>query len=93
HVLDKNTDENGRMTFERLEEINKRSQVSFKYGKDAMYTVLKPLSEEERAKQDERRKSATKKIAAAGGNGKADEEAATTANIEDEGEKSILEKG
>ena len=93
HVLDKNTDENGRMAFERLEEINKRSQVSFKYGKDAMYTVLKPLSEEERAKQDERRKSATKKIAAAGGNGKADEEAATTANIEDEGEKSILEKG
>lgn len=93
HVLDKNTDENGRMTWERLEEINKRSQVSFKYGKDAMYTVLKPLSEEERAKQDERKETAAKKIAAAGGNGKADEEAATIAKIEDEGERSILEKG
>ncbi len=93
HVLDQNTDENGRMTFDRLEEINKRSQVSFKYGKDAMYTVLKPLSEEERAKQDERRKEAARKIAAAAGNGEAAGKAAEDIEISEEGEKSITEKG
>jgi len=93
HVLDQNTDENGRMTFDRLEEINRRSQVSFKYGKDAMYTVLKPLSEEERAKQDERRRAAAKKIAAAAGNGEAEEKAPGDIEIADEGERSIAEKG
>lgn len=93
HVLDENMDEAGRMTFDRLEEINRRSQVSFKYGKDAMYTVLKPLSEEERAKQDERRKAAAKRIAMSGGNGEAGEEKTSTAEIEEEGERSIMEKG
>ena len=93
HVLEKNTDENGRMTFERLEEINRRSQVSFKYGKDAMYTVLKPLSEEERTKQEERRKAAAKRIAAAAGNGEADKEGSKDVEIQDEGERSVAEKG
>lgn len=93
HVLDMNTDENGRMTFDRLDEINRRSQVSFKYGKDAMYTVLKPLSEEERAKQDERRRAAAKRIASSGGNGEAGVDSATVADIDEEGERSVEEKG
>ncbi|MCX6646668.1 MAG: GAF domain-containing protein [bacterium] len=93
HVLDENTDDIGRMTFDRLEEINRRSQVSFKYGKDAMYTVLKPLSEEERAKQDERRKNAAKRIAASGGNGEAGEKTMTAKDIEEDGERSVDEKG
>jgi len=93
HVIEQNTDENGRMTFEKLDEINKRSQVSFKYGKDAMYTVLKPLSEEERTKQDERRKAAAQKIAAAAGNGEAEKKEDVKVKITDEGERSIIEKG
>jgi len=93
HVLGQNTDENGRMTFERLEEINKRSQVSFKYGKDAMYTVLKPLSEEERTKQDERRRNAARRIAAAAGNGESGKKKSPDTNIEDGGKRSIIEKG
>jgi HD-GYP domain-containing protein (c-di-GMP phosphodiesterase class II) len=93
HVLDENMDDGGRMTFDRLEEINRRSQVSFKYGKDAMYTVLKPLSEEELAKQDERRKNAAKRIAASGGNGEAGEKTMTAKDIEEDGERSIDEKG
>ncbi len=93
HVLDKNTDENGGMTFPGLDEINQRSKVSFKYGKDAMYTVLKPLSEEERAKQEERRKTAAKKIAAAAGNGEAAEKASKDVKIPEESKRSIVEKG
>jgi GAF domain-containing protein len=93
HVLDKNTDEGGRMTFPKLEEINRRSQVSFKYGKDARFTVLKPLSEEELAKQEKRRREAARKIAAAGGNGEAASKAVSSEDIEDTEQKSIAEKG
>ncbi len=93
HVIDQNVDENGRMTFERLEEINKRSQVSFKYGKDAMYTVLKPLSEEERTKREERRRAAAKRIAASSGNGEAAKKASSDIEIDDESKRSIVEKG
>jgi len=93
HVLDENLDENGRMTFEGLEEINRRSQVSFKYGKDAMYTVLKPLSEEERAKQEERRRTAAKRIAAAAGNGEAAKKAQKEVRLDEESERSVAEKG
>jgi len=93
HVLDMNTDDHGRMTFEGLDEINMRSQVSFKYGKDAMYTVLKPLSEEERTKQEERRKVAAQRIAASKGNGEANGKAATPGELKDESKRSIAEKG
>jgi len=93
HVLDIYTDDYGRMIFDGLEEINRRSQVSFKYGKDAMYTVLKPLSEEERTKQDERRKTAAKRIAAAKGNGEAESKPGAPGKLEDESERSIAEKG
>ncbi|HDS30792.1 MAG TPA: GAF domain-containing protein [Firmicutes bacterium] len=94
HVLDKNTDESGKMTFPKLEEINRRSQVSFKYGKDARFTVLKPLSEEELAKQDKRRQEAAKRIAAAGGNGENGKKAAMSADeMVKKDQKSIAEKG
>ncbi len=93
HVLDKNLDENGKMSFPRLDEINRRSQVSFKYGKDARYMVLKPLSEEELAKQEQRRKDAARRIAAAGGNGEDQAKEAAKVDVEDKGEKSIAEKG
>ena len=89
HVLDGNTDDYGRMTFPRLDEINKRSQVSFKYGKDAMYTILKPLSEEERAIREERRKTAARRIAAASGNGQGDKGSDSV----EKSEKSTAEKG
>ncbi len=93
HVLDKSIDQSGRMTFEGLEEINRRSQVSFKYGKDAMYTVLKPLSEEERAKQEERRRAAAKRIAAAAGNGEASKKPQKEVKLDEESERSVAEKG
>jgi hypothetical protein len=93
HVLDMNIDEHGRMTFERLEEINARSQVSFKYGKDAIHTVLKPLSEEELAKREERRKTAARRIAAASGNGESNGKTGAKVDVEDKTEKSIAEKG
>jgi len=94
HMLDMNTDENGRMTFGRLEEINARSQVSFKYGKDAIHTVLKPLSEEELAKREERRKAAFKRISEASGDGEsADKASAAKIDVEDKKERSIADKG
>lgn len=93
HVLDMNTDGNGRMTFPKLEEINARSQVSFKYGKDAIHTVLKPLSEEERVKQEQRRKAALKRAAAAGNGETLDKQAASKIDVDDSKEKSVVEKG
>jgi GAF domain-containing protein len=94
HVLEMNTDVNGRMVFPRLEEINARSQVSFKYGKDAIHTVLKPLSEEELTKRDERRRAAVRRIQAASGNGESSEKAANgKVDVEDKSERSVAEKG
>ncbi|HEX9746302.1 MAG TPA: HD domain-containing phosphohydrolase [bacterium] len=93
HVLDQNMDENGRLTFDGLEEINRRSQVSFKYGKDAIHTILKPLSEEERAKHEERRKAAARRIAAASGNGEAKKDEAGVKQAGDDGTRSLSEKG
>ena len=94
HMLDMDMDEHGHMTFGRLEEINARSQVSFKYGKDAIHTVLKPLSKEELAQREARRRAAVKRIAAASGNGdSANKNGSSKVDVEDKTERSVAEKG